>query len=178
MAEMEARSAGVGRFPVEAGQARAVEVVPAGLWSVMPFAGCADAVGRALRCGFPAPGRAVRGGGLRALWTGREAAMVMGPRPEGLDGLAAITDQTDGWCVVRLEGAAARDVLARLCPLDLREPAFPEGSATRTLLGHMTAVIARHDGAFEILTMRSMAATLAHELERAMRGVAARRAMG
>ena len=143
----------------------------------MPFAGRGTAVAEALPCGWPEPGRWVEGGGRRALWSGRDAALVTGPRPEGLDGIAAVTDQSDAWCVVRLEGVGAEDVLARLVPLDLRERAFPEGSATRTLLGHMTAVVSRRCGAFEILAMRSMAATLAHELGRAMGGVAARRAM-
>ena len=174
MADLAARSAGVGHFPVEAGSVEAVEVIPDGLWSVMPLKGCEAAVGEALRCGWPEPGRAVEEGGVRAIWFGREAAMVTGAAPEGLGGLAAVTDQTDAWVVVRLSGPAAEDVLARLVPIDLRERAFPEGSAARTLLGHMSVGVLRAGGAFEILAFRSMAGTLAHELGRAMRAVAAR----
>ena len=177
MADLAARSAGAGRFPVEAGAARAQEVVPDGLWSVMPHRGRAGAVSEALPCGWPEPGRLVGGGGVRAIWFGREAAMVTGPRPDGLEGLAAVTDQADAWVVVRLSGPAAEDVLARLVPIDLRERAFPEGSAARTLLGHMSVGLLRADGAFEILAFRSMAGTLAHELGRAMRSVAGRAAM-
>ena len=100
--------------------------------------------------------------------------MVEGARPEGLDGLAAVTDQSDAWIVVRLEGAGAEDVLARLVPIDLRGRAFPQDSAARTLLGHMSVGIVRVPGGFEIRAFRSMAGTLAHELGRAMRAVAAR----
>ena len=142
-----------------------------GLWSVMPYRGGA---GAALACGWPEPGRWIEGDGLRAVWSGRDAAMVVGARPEGLEGRAAVTEQTDAWVVVRLEGSGAGDVLARLVPVDLRERAFPEGSVARTLLGHASVLILRGGGAFEIWAFRSMARTLAHELGRAMRGVAAR----
>ena len=174
MADLAARSAGAGLFPIEAGSARAAEVVPAGLWSVMPHRGRAGEVAAALPCGWPEPGRVAEGGGVRAIWFGREAAMVTGARPEGLEGLAAVTDQADAWVVVRLSGPAAEDVLARLVPIDLGARAFPEGSAARTLLGHMSVGLLRAEGAFEILAFRSMAGTLAHEMGRAMRAVAAR----
>ena len=36
-----------------------------------------------------------------------------------LGGLAAVTDQSDAWAGLRLAGDAAREVLARLVPLDL-----------------------------------------------------------
>lgn len=175
MADLAARGAGEGAFPLEAGGLRAVEAPPAGLWSVMPFRGRAAAVAERLACGWPDPGRAVEGGGMRAIWFGRETAMVEGARPEGLEGLAALVEQSDAWCVVRLEGAGAEDALARLVPLDLRPRAFPDGSAARTLLGHLPVAILRRGAAFEIWAMRSMAGSLAHDLERAMRGVAARR---
>ena len=177
MGDLAARSAGAGQFPIEAGGARAAEIAPGGLWSVMPFRGRTEAVGRALPCGWPEAGRVVEAGGLRAIWFGREAAMVSGARPEGLDGLAAVADQSDAWVAVRLDGPAAGEVLARLVPIDLRERAFPEGAAARTQLGHMSVSILRAaGGGFEIRAFRSMAGTLAHELGRAMRAVAARRA--
>ena len=173
-ATLAGRNAGAGLFPIEVGRARAVEVVPDGLWSVMPYRGRAEAVGQALPCGWPAPGRIAEGGGVRAIWSGREAAMVTGARPEGLGGLAAVTDQSDAWVALHLDGPAAGDVLARLVPIDLRERTFPEGSAARTLLGHMGVLILRSGGGFEIHAFRSVAGTLAHELERAMRAVAGR----
>lgn len=172
MAELEARSAGADVFPVAVGDLRAAERVPGPLWSVMPLAG-ADA-GGLLGCDWPVPGRVVEGAGMRAIWFGRDAVMVEGPRPAGLEGRAAVVDQGDAWCVVRLEGRRAEDVLARLVPLDLRDRAFPDGSVARTLVGHVSAAVLRRGAEFELWVFRSMAVTLAHELGRAMRGVAAR----
>lgn len=165
MGSLAARSAGAGLFPIEAGGLRAVERVPEALWSVMPFPGGSRPAW------WPEPGRVVERDGVRAVWFGREAAMVEGPRPEVT---AAVTEQTDAWVVVRLEGAGAEDVLARLVPVDLRGRAFPEGSVARTVLGHLNAAVLRDRAGFELWAFRSMAGTLAHELERAMRGVAAR----
>ena len=165
MAELAAASAGAASFPLERGGVRAVERVPEALWSVMPFRG-------GERPGWwPEAGRVVRSDGVRAVWFGREAAMVEGPRPEVA---AAVTEQTDAWVVVRLDGARAGDVLARLVPLDLRERAFPDGSVARTALGHLSVALLRDGAAFEVWALRSMAGTLAHELARAMRSVAGR----
>lgn len=174
VADLQARSAGAGRFPIEAGGLRATEVAPECLWLIMPFCGREAEVAAVLPCGWPEPGRVAEGGGLRAAWFGRGAVMLMGPQPKGLDGLAALTDQTDAWCVLRLDGEGAEAVLARLVPIDLRPRAFPEGSAARTLLGHMGVAILRGAEGLEILCPRSMASTLAHELDRAMRMAAAR----
>ena len=176
MAELAARSAGAGAFPIHAGALHASEVVPDGLWSVMPLKEV-DMAG-ALPCGWPEPGRAVEGGGRRAIWFGRDAALVTGPRPEGLDGRAAVTDQADAWVVVRLEGAGGEAALSRLVPIDLRAARFPDGSVARTMLGHLGVAVVRVGEAFELWAFRSMAGTLAHELARAMRGVAARGAPG
>ena len=98
--------------------------------------------------------------------------------PPGLDGLAAVVDLSDAQVCVLVEGPAARDVLARLVPLDLRDVAFPEGATARSLVNHMTATLTRvAPDAWEVMAMRSMAGTLVHELACAMRGVAARGAM-
>ena len=77
--------------------------------------------------------------------------------------------------MVRLEGGAAEDVLARLVPVDLRQSGFKRGHTLRTMLQHMSVSITRiSDEAFLILAFRSMAGTLVHDLETAMKGVAAR----
>jgi sarcosine oxidase subunit gamma len=93
----------------------------------------------------------------------------------GLVGHGALTDQSDGWTVVQLQGAGAADVLARLTPVDLRHAVFKRGHTARTDLMHMAASITRtNDDAFMIMVFRSMAGTLLHDLQRAMEGVASR----
>lgn len=145
--------------------------------SVALFAGgqsAADDGLAALDLAFPAPGTMATGkDGARIVWTGRDQAFVLGavPRIAG----AAVTDQTDGWTCLSVEGAKVADVLARLVPVDLRPAALPPGRAIRTGLNHMNVVLMRPaETRFEILVFRSMARTAFHEIAEAMATVAAR----
>ena len=181
MVELVAKSPCGGRLPIEAGEARLSEVAMTRLTSLQPKQGEEKALSKALKSAhgmvFPAPNRATGKEGARALWIGKGQAMLVGPEPEpGLGAHAVMTDQSDAWAMVRLEGAAAEDVLARLVPVDLRQSAFKRGHSLRTMLQHMSVSITRiSDEAFLILAFRSMAGTLVHDLETAMKGVAARR---
>ena len=86
-----------------------------------------------------------------------------------------MTDQTDAWTCAALEGPGARDVLARLTPLDLRPSGFRIGAAARTELAHMSAVLMRIGAErYGVMVFRSMARTLRHDIEAAMQVVAAR----
>lgn len=173
MAELAGTPPGERLFPIEAGDLRVVEVPSNGLWSVMPHRGReADA----LAMGFPEAGRTREADGRLAVWFGLRQVLVTGPRPEGLDGAAAVVDQSDAWLWLRIEGPGADAMLARLVPIDLRPGAFGEGASARTLMGHVSVGVLRRRDAIEVLAPRSMAATAAHELARAMRAVAARAA--
>ncbi|MGJ8621429.1 MAG: sarcosine oxidase subunit gamma [Yoonia sp.] len=142
------------------------------LMSVAPFAGQHAAVATVLQdqtgAGLPAPNR--RDGPVT--WFGHGVWMVSDAVT--LDG-AAITDQSDAWAVVKVQGETAEDVLARLVPIDLRAVAFGENDVAKTMLGHMSVTITRIGAdAFEIMVMRSMAGTLVHDLSVAQQGVALR----
>jgi sarcosine oxidase subunit gamma len=170
-----AKSPCAGLLPVTAGSVTLSEVMPGAITSVAPFAGQEAAVSAALQvatgAAFPDPNRWT-GGDTRIVWTGPGQAMVLGPRvaPPG----AAVTDQSDAWAVMRLEGEGAEAVLARLVPVDVRRAQFPPGHAARTMLHHMTCTVLRvEEAAFEIMVFRSMAGTAVHDLETAMRSVAA-----
>ena len=107
-------------------------------------------------------------GCMQALLTGAAVS-------DELSRFAGITDQSDAWATVLLSGDAAEDVLARLVPVDLRLQQFPPNQTARTMVQHMNASVTRvADHAFLIMVFRSMAQTLAHELETAMESVAAR----
>lgn len=144
---------------------------PGAVWSIASYPGRDPKVGG---MGLPAPGQILPMGMGRLVWTGRQQAFLMGEMlPEGLD--AAVTDQADAWAWVRLSGADTVAVLARVCPLDLREAAFPVNTSARSLLAHMSAIYIRTGvQSFEIAVFRSMAHTLQHDLTQAMRNVAAR----
>lgn len=149
------------------------------IWSIALFPGQAKAADKALKplgLAFPAPGTFTTGkAGARLVWTGREQAFLFGATaPEGLAGLAAVTDQSDAWAGFGQTGAGAEAVLARLVPVDLRLAAFPTGSAIRAPLNHMSSVILRTDEGFEIYCFRSMARTAWHELAEVLHRLAAR----
>lgn len=171
-----------GLLPIREGGVTLSEAAPAAVTSVAPFRGKARAVAAALKklgLGWPEPGQSLQSGAAACLWTGRDQAFLIGTAPEGLAGIAALTDQSDGWARMRLEGPGAEAVLARLVPLDLRAAAFPEGAVARTGLNHMMAVLVREGPeAFGIMVFRSMAGSAVHEIRVAMRAVAARPAIG
>ena len=125
---------------------------------------------------LPAANRATRKAGARAIWFGREQALLVGIDPDAsLAKHAALTDQSDAWAVTTLTGLQATDVLARLTPLDLRDAHFKRGHTARSDLMHMNASITRTGAdSFMILVFRSMAQTLLHDIQTAMEGVAAR----
>lgn len=182
MASLVAKTpcAGLG-LPVSAGAVALCEAAPGHITSLMPgpdTVAASAALRAAHGMAFPGPGRATGREGARALWSGRGQALLLGPAPEPLlTHHFALTDQSDAWAAVSLEGSGAREVLARLCPLDLRDGHFKRGHSARSLIGHMNASLTRTGrDTWLILAMRSMATTLLHELGEAMRSVAAQNA--
>lgn len=162
-------------LPLTLGTCRLSSMAPGPIASVAPYPGQAGALAARLG-GFPGPGQVLAAPAGRLAWAGRETAFLFGTPPD-LAGLAAVTDQSDGWAGLRLEGADAAEVLARLIPVDLAPLAAP--AALRSLLNHMPLLLI-HPAAevWDLYSFRSMAGTMLHELEAAMRGVAARRARG
>jgi len=131
----------------------------------------------ALGLGWPRPGRVLSNAQARIAWFGDRQALVMGPALKSLAG-AAVVDQSDGWLLMRVEGAGARDMLMRLLPLDLRAASFGPGHVARSLAGHVPVIVlGRRGGAFDLLAPRSMARTTHGDLVRAMKTRLALRAL-
>lgn len=147
---------------------------------IAPFRGRQDRVAQVLKAAhgldFPEPNRSSDAAGGRVIWFARGQVMLLGADPDpALAAHAALTDQSDAWAVVTLEGETAEDVLARLVPVDLRRAAFEIGHTLRAQVLHMNASITRIGAdCFQIMVFRSMAETLVHDLRSAMEGVAAR----
>lgn len=180
MADLIAKSPCDGLLPLAIGQVTLSEVMPTAMTSVSPLMGAqaalSDAMTKAHGVPYPDPNVAIGDDTTRAVWFGRTHAMLIGPVPDPLlSGYAALTDQTDAWAVVRLQGDSAETVLARLIPVDLRLSVFGVEKTIRSQLSHMMASVTRVDeNTFQIMVFRSMAKTLVHDLKTAMAAVATR----
>lgn len=178
MPSLIAKTPLAGHWPETHGDLTLSEVALDRITSVAPFRGQEAALAKALKplgLAFPTPGRFAEQGSAVLVWTGRDQAFLIGPPLE--TPAAALTDQSDGWACLRLEGPGAEVALARLVPLDLRAQAFPPGTVARTALGHINCILLRRAAAFEILVFRSMARSAWHDLREAMQRLAARAAV-
>ena len=121
-----------------------------------------------------------RAGPSYALWFDHAHIALMGIQPPAkILQYAAVTDISDGWCVVDISGPNVRDVLARVTPLDMRVKSFKMGMTQRSMLMHMQASISCFGKSkFRLMVFRSMALTLVHDLAIAMESVAARAQKG
>lgn len=180
MVDLIAISPCEGVLPLNIGATTLSEEPATILTSIAVFKGKGKALTSALKTAHgmavPAPNRATGKTGARAIWFGHDMILLQGPQPDPqLAKHAALTDQSDAWAVVRIEGAGARDVLARLTPVDLRDKVFKHGHTARTELAHMMASITRTGvQSWQIMVFRGFAETLVHDLRRAMESVAAR----
>ena len=79
---------------------------------------------------------------------------------------AYYTDQSDTWAMIRVTGERSRDVLERICPIDLEPSVFTVGSVSRTIMEHIGTIIYRDgDDSYVLLTMRSFGRSMLHAIE-------------
>lgn len=80
---------------------------------------------------------------------------------EGLDDLASISDQSDGYAVLRVAGQFVRDALCKLVPIDLHPRVFGVGDVAATVAAHIPTILwrlqndANGSAVFEIACYRS-----------------------
>jgi heterotetrameric sarcosine oxidase gamma subunit len=178
VASLIAKSAVGDHLPISHGSVTLREMPLTRITAIAPFTGREAATGTVLRkigLDWPTPNRGVTAKSGHCLWSGRQQAFLINAEPDGLQDAAAVTDVSDGWVALVLEGATGAEVLARLVPIDLGPRAFPQGAVARTSLGHMMVLV--HRAAPQNLTLyvfRSMVGTAVHEIEVAMQAVAAR----
>lgn len=121
----------------------------------------------------PEPRRRTKNG-VAILGVGPGAWLVMAERGgnafsqslvERFGDLASVSDQTDAYAVLRLEGRNARDALAKMFPIDIHPRSFVTGSVAVTTVAQAGAILCRLDdksdgtAVFEIAVYRSLAAS-------------------
>lgn len=89
-------------------------------------------------------------GDIRVLWLGPEEWAVVG-MPHGVlvaqfaevlnDRPHHVADLADGRCAIEVHGPAARDLLSKVCSLDLDSPSFGAHSCAQTLLSQVAVCI-------------------------------------
>ncbi|WP_340421847.1 sarcosine oxidase subunit gamma [Yoonia sp. GPGPB17] len=173
MAKLIALTPCAGLLPIVHGGVEVTEVLPERLMSVVPYSGQSKATSAKLKTQVGAGLSAVNRRSGAVTWFGHGTWVVAGD--VALEGLAAVTDQSDAWAVVQISGAGVEEILGRLVPVDLRLQVFKKNHVAKTMVGHMSVTITRTGAdVFEIMVMRSMAQTLVHDLDVAMRSMAAR----
>jgi methylglutamate dehydrogenase subunit D len=87
-----------------------------------------------------------------------------------IGGTASVSDQSDGYAILRLTGPKLRDILSKIVPIDVDPREFKPGDVAATITSHMEATLSRiedaPDGApvFEIAVFRSLAGSFWHYL--------------
>lgn len=126
--------------------------------------------------GLPLPltaNRVAVRGSLRVLWLGPDEWLAVVPEEAGVDLVeqlqravtrrrAAVTDLSSSRVGLEIAGAAARDVLAAGCGLDLHPRAFGPGQCAQTLLARVPVILDQLDATprYRLLVGRSFAGWL------------------
>ena len=140
--------------------------------SLSAFKGKGAALGGALGVALPTTPRRIHHHGADYLWAGPGSWLVVSENAALFDELsaaaapfAAMTDQSDGHCILRVTGPQARAILAKLVPIDLHDTAFAPDSVALTLAAHIGVKLWQEaDGAFALACFRSFTDALHHAL--------------
>jgi heterotetrameric sarcosine oxidase gamma subunit len=116
---------------------------------------------------LPPPGHAATTHDLTALATGPGAWLLLSPTPglaarmAGLITTASLIDQSHGRALFTLSGPAARDVLSRLCRIDLHPRVFPPGRVAATPLAGLPAILHHADTGYTMILPATYARSFA-----------------
>lgn len=127
----------------------------------------------------PAMPSAATGPKATLIWSGPQQFLVLvadGYGTEGLErlteafaGSASLSNQSDGRALIRIAGPRARDLLAKVCSVDLHPKVFPIGGAAATSIDHTGVNLWRSadeegSAVFDLLVFSTFAISLWHTL--------------
>ncbi len=173
-----------GRHGAEGGDAglTMAELTDFELVQVMARRGQAAAAAQAAMTAYgkaaPSKPQAVSAEGALLLWSGPDQFLVLSRRGDGsamerarsaFAGVASLSEQSDGRALLRISGARVRDMLAKVCSLDLHAAAFPAGAAAATSIDHTSVNLWRGEDSggepvFHLLIFATFAESLWHTL--------------
>jgi methylglutamate dehydrogenase subunit D len=125
----------------------------------------------------PSTPKAVTSMTATLIWSGPDQFLALAARSSedqfgkfarAFAGIASLSDQSDGRCLIQVSGPRARAVLAKFSSLDLHDTAFPIGTAATSSVDHTAVNIWREanraDGqvVFNLLVFTSFADSLGH----------------
>lgn len=116
----------------------------------------------------PVSGQILGDGATGIAWMSPDEVLILVPYGDVAARLAAIdkalagqhylaADVSDARAVFTVTGLDAREVLARVCPVDLHADSFGIGQFRRTRLAQVAAAFWRHDTGFDVICFRSVA---------------------
>ena len=76
---------------------------------------------------------------------GTSAAVIERVEAVQDEGLVSVFDATHGRALVRITGARASDLLAKVCAIDLADEVTPDGAAFRSSVAKLVTDVVRHD---------------------------------
>jgi sarcosine oxidase subunit gamma len=118
---------------------------------------------------FPERGQAQCGGDKGLCWMSPDELLVLVPYAEAAQAIAQIDtalggthylaeNVSDARAVFFVEGTFAREVIAKMAPVDLHPDTFKPGDFRRTRLGQVAAAFwMRDEDTFEVICFRSVA---------------------
>ena len=113
---------------------------------------------------LPATPKRIAHEGAAILWNGPRQWLVLGEMALPAH-LAAITEQTDGLCLLNLSGPHAVEILKRLLPIDITR--FTTDQVAITSAAHIGVRVWHEDGNFVLACFRSFGGALHHALMQA-----------
>ncbi len=131
--------------------------------------------------GMPVSGAFLGDGTTGVAWMSPDELLVIVPYDDVQSALALIdktlaghhylaVDVSDARAVFAVTGAEAREVLARVCPVDLHAESFKTGDFRRTRMAQIPAAFWMHDAGFDVVCFRSVADYAQQLLENAAQG--------
>jgi methylglutamate dehydrogenase subunit D len=181
----EPASALDGKLPLIAAGVEVAERRSLAMVQIVALAGAGSAVRAALVASGlgapPGPNRTASPARATMLWLGPDRWLVVEPRDAGASSWHAalvaaggiLTDLGHSRTVIRIAGAAAREVLAAGVGPDLHPAVFPPGACLQTNLAHTNVLLHAVDPvpSFDLYVPRSYAADLWDWLSDAAAGI-------